>query len=776
MKRIIATTVLCFCLLPCVATASAVTVAVVKDGELEQHQDTIENVFIEELRALLEGEFELTLKTISGQWSANGIRSAFEQAHADTSVDLVLALGPVSNQVGAKLRVFPKPTFLPLVFDAQLLGVPADGDSSGFRNLNYLTDRVNFLEELASFGRLVDLESVALVVDEIIFDAIPEIAADVERLVADLGIGFEVISFGPGERNVANRISPEVDGVMVAGLPRMPDAELAEFVQQLIDRKLPSYSLVGTDLVHSGLLASDATTASYRRLARLNALNMQAVLLGERAQDQRVNFQAKRELTINMATARRLDLWPRFDVLSEATLINQELDEIDRVYTFEAIARMAVERNLDIMAERIAVAVGEQTIRQARAPLLPQLSAAASTTARRVTPLVSAGQIAQRSTDGAISVSQLLYSDDAWANLTIQKYLQFGREEAQRLVELDVVRDTTVAFLNVLRSRTQLRVQQDNLNLTKANLELARSRVEIGFSSAADLYRWQAQMASTRRAVLDARAVYDQSRELLNRFLNRPLTESFDVESVDPSAPFVLTQAEFDGLVFNQKRYDRMAQFQVEQGVRLAPEITQLDVSIQAKQREISNLRRDFWLPDVSLSGQYSDNISNSGAGSELFVGQSDWNVGINASIPLFAGGGRRADLARANLELEQLQVQRQSVELAISQSIRASLHTVGASYANIELSREAAVASKKNLDLVTDSYAKGVVSIIDLLDAQNASVNADEAAANAEHDFLVEVMSWQRRVGQFDVLLSPAEKAALADKIKQYVQADGAP
>ena len=62
------------------------------------------------------------------------------------------------------------------------------------------------------------------------------------------------------------------------------------------------------------------------------------------------------------------------------------------------------------------------------------------------------------------------------------------------------------------------------------------------------------------------------------------------------------------------------------------------------------------------------------------------------------------------------------------------------------------------------------------LLDAQNASVVADEAAANAEHDFLVEVMNWQRRVGQFEVLLSPAEKAALAEKIKQYVQADGAP
>lgn len=759
--------------MPAMAANSAVTVAIVKDGELEQHKDTIEDVFLDELRALLEGEFELTLKTYSGQWSAAGIQSAFAQAHADSSVDMVLALGPVSNQVGAKLRDFSKPTFLPLVFDAQLLGVPADGDSSGFKNLNYLTDRVNFRQELASFGRLVELKSIALVVDEIILDAIPEIAADVERLVADLGIGFEVISYGPGDRNVVSRIGPSIDGVMVAGLPRMPDAELAAMVQQLIDRKLPSFSLVGTDLVHGGLLASDATNASYRRLSRLNALNMQAVLLGERTQDQRINFQAKRELTINMDTARKLDLWPRFDVLSEATLINQEEVEIERIYTFESIARQALVQNLDLMAERIAVAAGEQTVRQARSTLLPQLSLSASTTARRITPIVSAGQLPQRSTDGALGVSQLLYSDDVWANLSIQKYLQFGREEAQRLVELDVVRDTTIAYLNVLRARTQLRVQQDNLNLTKANLELARNRVEIGSSSAADLYRWQAQMASTRRAVLDARAAYDQSRELLNLLLNRPLTESFDVESVDPGAPFVLTQAEFDGLVFNQKRYNRMAQFQIEQGLRLAPELAQIDASIQAKEREVANLRRDFWLPDVSVSGQYSDNIANSGAGSDLFVGRSDWNIGVNASIPLFAGGGRRADLARARLELEQLQIQRDSAALQISQSIRASLHLVSASYANIELSREAAVASKKNLDLVTDSYAKGVVSIIDLLDAQNSSVVADEAAANAEHDFLVEVMNWQRRVGQFDVLLSPAEKAALAVEIKQYVQQD---
>jgi hypothetical protein len=61
-------------------------------------------------------------------------------------------------------------------------------------------------------------------------------------------------------------------------------------------------------------------------------------------------------------------------------------------------------------------------------------------------------------------------------------------------------------------------------------------------------------------------------------------------------------------------------------------------------------------------------------------------------------------------------------------------------------------------------------MSIIELLDAQNAYIVADEGAANSVYDFLLDLMEVQRAVGRFDVLMTPEELSAFDDRLKQYM------
>ena len=80
-------------------------------------------------------------------------------------------------------------------------------------------------------------------------------------------------------------------------------------------------------------------------------------------------------------------------------------------------------------------------------------------------------------------------------------------------------------------------------------------------------------------------------------------------------------------------------------------------------------------------------------------------------------------------LALQALKLQRDATRETVEQRIRSAMHAVGASYAAIGLSRDAAQAAAENLELVTDSYSRGVVSILTLLDAQNASLSASAAS-----------------------------------------------
>ena len=91
-------------------------IAVISDGP-NQQPNPIEAVLIDELIALTEGEFEITIKRYQADWTLTGIEGAFQQAYANPDIDMLLVTGIAANQVGVARQTFDKPTFLPVVFD-----------------------------------------------------------------------------------------------------------------------------------------------------------------------------------------------------------------------------------------------------------------------------------------------------------------------------------------------------------------------------------------------------------------------------------------------------------------------------------------------------------------------------------------------------------------------------------------------------------------------------------------------------------------------------------
>jgi outer membrane protein TolC len=138
----------------------------------------------------------------------------------------------------------------------------------------------------------------------------------------------------------------------------------------------------------------------------------------------------------------------------------------------------------------------------------------------------------------------------------------------------------------------------------------------------------------------------------------------------------------------------------------------------------------------------------------------------LQASLPLFTGFSRTATRSQAGLELDRLNHQRSAVVQGVTQRVRARLEIAAASHAAITLTREAAEAAGRNLELVTDAYASGAVSITSLIDAQNAARTSAEAAANAVHDFLLDLMQVERAMGAFGALLSQEERAVFAERL----------
>src|ERR1700737_1817928 len=155
-----------------------------------------------------------------------------------------------------------------------------------------------------------------------------------------------------------------------------------------------------------------------------------------------------------------------------------------------------------------------------------------------------------------------------------------------------------------------------------------------------------------------------------------------------------------------------------------------------------SGARPRFFFPGLAPGGIAPDQFSRGGAGAErtpLTPNNSAWFVGIQATIPIFSGGALKARLSESRHQLKQLNAQRDATVDAVDARARSVLSRIPSSYPAIALSREAAAAAHENYSKVVDAYARGVVSITDLISAQDASLNAELTQAQAPFTFLID-------------------------------------
>jgi outer membrane protein TolC len=444
----------------------------------------------------------------------------------------------------------------------------------------------------------------------------------------------------------------------------------------------------------------------------------------------------------------------------------------------------AIDVNLDLIARERFVAAGSQDVKEARSKLLPQIDLSGTGVIIDEDRAESSfGAQAQRTLSGSVTATQVIYSEPAWANLSIQKSLQKTREWDYEQLRLDIALAASTAYLNVLRAKTFERIQKDNLKRIRTNLGIARVRESTGIAGPAEVYRWESEMATNQKDVLQAEAQRQIAEIELNRLLHRPLEEPFITLEEDLNEQVLYTGEEYLRLTRNLKFFEIFRKFMVEEGLNASPELASLNAAIEAQERILRSASNGLWLPTLALQGEVSHIFSKGGAGTSSALPPSfsfpemddtSWNIGLSLSFPLFKGGEKLVVRTKAQKELEYLNFQREAITEKIEQRILSSIFLTGASYVSIEQARQAAEAANKSLEIVQNAYTQGAVSILRLLDAQNAAFNAEQVAANAVYDFLLDIMETERSTGRFEFFMSEEERQAFLERTKTFFKKHG--
>ena len=771
-------------LLPMAAFAKIVRIGTVTDGPTRDR--LLLDAIHDETVSLLSDEFQVSFPSqhqLQGKWTKASVKSALNKLLAAKDVDLIITMGLLSCHEACQRRRLTKPVFAPTIVEGTMPDIPRRKGTSGVKNLSYLDSFSSFQRDVQIFRQITPFDELVVLVDGALWDGIPGINRLAERTERNLGISILTI---PIERKMKRPLAvlpKDVQAVFVSPLQQLSLAQYKRLIEALIAKKLPSFSWGGKSDVQLGMLASNSRVQDNSRIARRIALNIQRVLLGEDAGTLKTAFPGEEQLTINMQTARQIGVYPPWSVISDANLVNEERQSL-RQLSLRSVVKRAVKENLRLIAKEEEVSSAYEALRVARSRVLPKLNF--SMTQSLIDDdraSASLGSQYERTLKSGLVLSQLIYSDKARANIRIENELHRSREAQLEQVRLDIIYDAVAAYLRVLQTRVSEKIQKSNLRLTRSNLDRAKVRVSIGIASRSELFRWESEIANAKKRVFEVQAKRRQAMVLLNQVLNKPLEEQFLLKKVDlKTQGLFFSDAPFQKFIRDPWSLEVLGEYIVKRAMIDAPEIAIVKQSIKAQERLCRTLRRAWRSPTVAFQGEISERLSQEGEGDprDVFgatplgaalprVDNRDWSVGLSVSLPLSTGGERGAKSRQANRELARMKVLLDLTKLQVEGAVRQAFLATRSSYPAIELTKAAALAASKNLELVADAYGRGVVSIIDLLDAQNASLVSEQAASNAIFAFLLDVLRVQRAAGTYNFIKSKSELASWRKELEAF-------
>jgi outer membrane protein TolC/ABC-type uncharacterized transport system substrate-binding protein len=745
---------LTFCLS---SQAKSVNIGMVLDGQAQRDIVPLEQIK-REIIAITKGEFEVHFpshKLIDSHWQLDEIRAAISKLNQDDSIDLVLTIGLLASHEAAQFETLKKPVIALVVADRVLQELPYVNGISGKQNFTYISDNHTVEQDIRRFYQLTPFKHLVIPADHNILKALPSLTSIATQVQKELGFRLTFIPVYDRLDTILSDTPKTADAIYIPPLMRFSKQVVKEFATSINQLGIPSFSLLGRSDLELGFMATlSGRKVDELRFSRRIALNVQSILLGTDPANLKVDLDQPPKLAINMQTVKTIGFSLNWQDLEEAEKINYQRVQADKQITLADAIRQAVAANLSLQVDKQNINLAKDQVDTTRSTLLPQLKVNVS--GNQIDQDRAGLQQPERTADAELQLSQLLYSERNWSNFDVAKLLKEAEDSVFQTRILDVIKDSATAYLQVLLAGAREQVRASNLNVSETNLELAQSRLKIGYSDRSDVLRWQSEIATDRLNLYAARADREQAETLLKQLLHVPLNGNISVNDTGINKQIhMLNDEKFNRFFDNPLSFSTFTAFEVERSFANAPELKQINSLIESSKRQLTAGQRAYYIPDVSVNARVGQNISQGGIGANNPNHQEDnWSVGVQATLPLFSGGARSAEISRASHTIKQNKYQRDNIYEQIEARIRAALQKTKGSFPAIRLSRKAAEAAEENFNLVSDSYAKGAVSITSLIDAQNASLSANLSAVEALYSFMIDWIEIQRAVANFDLLL----------------------
>lgn len=319
-------------------------------------------------------------------------------------------------------------------------------------------------------------------------------------------------------------------------------------------------------------------------------------------------------------------------------------------------------------------------------------------------------------------------------------------KELERMGELntrmtieDFVASLSGEYYNLIRQKVRLRNLRSSLDLSKERLRIVEQRYFIGSMSRLDLQQAQVDFNTDSSKVLNQLEVVHVSRIRLNELMALDNVE----QQIQIQDSLIYPNPFLDEIDLWKNTLETNASLLIAQKNKT---LSQLDYK-KVKSRNY---------PYIRLNAGYGYTANWYEIGATELQQRLGLNYGVTLGFTLFDGLNRRREQRNARLDIENRDLRLQELELAL----RADMSNLWMAYKNNldlwSLEKANLVAAQEYYAIAIDRYRLGDLSGIELREAQNNLLEAEERRSIAEYNTKLCEISLMQLSGQILTYVSP--------------------
>jgi outer membrane protein/protease secretion system outer membrane protein len=413
------------------------------------------------------------------------------------------------------------------------------------------------------------------------------------------------------------------------------------------------------------------------------------------------------------------------------------------VMDLKQVYQAALEQDATIRASRATADSGRERLPQARAGLLPQVSASAGRNNNNL------DTTAPNILGTPVTTNEKYLSDNKTLQLrqpvvNMQRWLQFQQaksvvEEVEANLDRDlqnlVVRVAGVYF-EALMADEQLDLVLAQKKTYTALVDAAKKGLAAGSGTRTDIDDAQSRLDMAAAQELEARQNQDLARRQLQLLVNQPVNQiaKLNVAALQLSAP----------MPANLDEWTRKAE-------QASPEIRAMQARLEASRSEVSKAQAGH-LPTLDAVAQWS----NSGSENITRVNSRFENktIGLQLNIPLYSGGYVNSTIRQAVAEQTRAEESLEALRRDLGVRVHKEYRGVSEGVLRVRALEQAARSAEQMMKSTQMSLTAGSRTQLDVLNAQQQFTLALRDLAQARLVYLLSKVRLASLVGD-DAMVS---------------------